>query len=122
MNKEDNKKNFSTNISGDTIIQLKDGRLLVYYFRNNDKISIYDQNTFKETIKISLYDIIYQNKKKKYKQVKKVKKVKEEKEITKDQKKSKGCISSIFSYISSFFYNHQKKQEQEEKYNEEKKR
>ena len=47
MNKEENKNYISAYINGDSIIQIKDGRLLAYYFRESYTISIYNQNTLK---------------------------------------------------------------------------
>ena len=67
MNKEENKNYLSAYINGDSIIQIKDRRLLTYYFRNNDTISIYNQDTFKKDLKISIYDLIKQHEKKKTK-------------------------------------------------------
>ena len=45
---------FCENIHGDSLIQLKDGRLLFYYFREGDNIYIYDSKSFRELFKIYL--------------------------------------------------------------------
>jgi len=112
MNKEENKNYISAYINGDSIIQIKDGRLLAYYFRKNDKISIYNQNTFQKDLGIRLNALIkkHEVKKKKVKKIKKVVKIKVKDIKNNDQeqkklKESKGYIASFFLYISSFFSN-----------------
>ena len=44
-------------IDGDSIIQLSDGRIISYYFRKSDIITIYNQNTFESILTIDLWDI-----------------------------------------------------------------
>ena len=48
----------TTPLYGDTIFQLKDGRILAYYCREEPIIKVYDQNSFKNTLDIKLYKII----------------------------------------------------------------
>ena len=43
---------------GDTLFQLKDGRILAYYFREEPNLTVYNQNSFKELLDIDLYKII----------------------------------------------------------------
>ena len=43
---------------GDSIIQLKNGKLIVYDLKENGKIIIYDQNTFQEILRINLIKIL----------------------------------------------------------------
>ena len=44
-------------VDGDSIIQLSDGRILTYYFRDLNEITIYNKDTFKSILTIDLYDI-----------------------------------------------------------------
>ena len=48
---------------GNSIIQLKDGRLLSFYLRQYGIINIYNQNTFKKILNINLIEIIKKEKK-----------------------------------------------------------
>ena len=43
---------------GDSIIQLKDGRLIFYNLKKNGKVIIYNQNTFQEILSINLIEIL----------------------------------------------------------------
>ena len=49
-------------IDGDSIIQLSDGRIISYYFRKSDIITIYNQNTFESILTIDLWDITIKEK------------------------------------------------------------
>ena len=42
----------------DSIIQLKDGRLIFYNLKKNGKVIIYNQNTFQEILSINLIEIL----------------------------------------------------------------
>ena len=52
----------TTPLYGDTIFQLKDGRILAYYCRQEPYINVYDQSSFKKSLEINLYKIIYDEK------------------------------------------------------------
>ena len=78
---------FSEYISGDSIIQLRNGKLIFHYFNKYDYyINIYDEKTFHQLFEISLYEIIL-----KYKQeIEKNKaKLKNEKDNEKEKIKDK---------------------------------
>ena len=47
-------------IEADTIIQLKDGRLLFYYFREYYSIYIYNEKTFEQLFEIDLKNLKYE--------------------------------------------------------------
>ena len=47
---------------GDSIFQLKDGRILAYHMRKGDNLIVYDQNSFKELFNINLSKIIIDEK------------------------------------------------------------
>ena len=49
---------FSTQIQGDSLIQLKDGRILSYFFRSNYRIRIYDSKAYQRLFTINLYQPI----------------------------------------------------------------
>ena len=49
---------FSGNILADSLIQLKDGRLIFYYFRGSSIISIYDSKTFHKLFEVYLFKLI----------------------------------------------------------------
>ena len=89
MNKTSNQEFISHYIHGDTIIQLKDGRILSYYSKNGYKnINIYSQNTFHRILYIDIYLLI------------ELQKLKKEKRNI----KSKSMLSNLYSKISSFFF------------------
>ena len=53
------------NLDGDSLIQLDDGRILSFHFRNSYySLNIYDQKEFKEMLSIDLREILQQNEKK----------------------------------------------------------
>ena len=58
---------FSKKIDGDSIIQLKDGKILFYHFRFFYNISIYNEKTFQKLYEINLIEFIkkYEEEKKK---------------------------------------------------------
>ena len=45
-------------LEGDSIFQLKDGKIISYFFRDNSNLILYDQNSFKKLIEIELGKII----------------------------------------------------------------
>jgi len=47
-------------IEADTVIQLKDGRLIFYYYREDYNIYIYNEKTFQQLFEINLRKIIYE--------------------------------------------------------------
>ena len=49
---------FTKNIRGDSMLQLKDGRIIFYYFRNGYRFSIYDDKTFRKLYEIDLDKMI----------------------------------------------------------------
>ena len=49
---------FTKKINGDSIIQLKDGKILFYYFRFFYNISIYNEKTFQKLYEIDLIEFI----------------------------------------------------------------
>ena len=78
--------------SGDSLIQLRDGRILSYYFRDSDLISVYNPKTFKKYSSIEFYEIKFENIKRKVKNIDE-KKQKYEEFILYDKiyKEFKGC-------------------------------
>ena len=48
----------SSKVEGDSLIQLKDGRILFYYFRGNNNLSLYNEKTFLKILEIDLYELI----------------------------------------------------------------
>ena len=63
---------FSNEVSGDSLIQLKDGKLIFYYFRENSFLQIYNDKTLQKIKKINLFKPInkYQKEKEKGKDIK----------------------------------------------------
>ena len=55
-------------INGNSIIQLKDGKLLFYYFNKFYDIYIYNEKTFQNLFEIDLYKPIYEFVKRKRKE------------------------------------------------------
>ena len=55
---------YKQGIKGDSMIKLKEGRILFYYFSKYYNIYIYDQKTFQNLLEIDLYKFIYEYKKK----------------------------------------------------------
>ena len=55
---------FTQHIYADSVIQLKNGRILFYYFKNYDYIFIYNEKTFQKILDIDIYNSIkeYENK------------------------------------------------------------
>ena len=51
---------FKKKVEGDSIIQLKDGKILLYYFRGIYDIFIYNEKTFHKLLEIDLYKPIYE--------------------------------------------------------------
>ena len=55
------------NLDGDSLVQLDDGRIISFFFRNSYSFScplkIYDQKEFKEILSIELVEILKQNNK-----------------------------------------------------------
>jgi len=51
-------------LDGDSLIQLDDGRILSFHFRNSDTLKIYEQKEFKELLSINLEEVLNQNNKK----------------------------------------------------------
>ena len=49
---------FTTEIQGDSLIQLKDGRILSYFFRSDYRIRIYGNKSFQRMFTINLYQSI----------------------------------------------------------------
>ena len=72
------------NKKGDSIIQLKDGKLLFYYFNQLYYIYIYNEKTFQNLFEIDFYKLIYQFEKEKEKE-KNEDKLKEKKEDNFDE-------------------------------------
>ena len=64
-------------ISGDSIIQLRDGKLLFYFFMEFYDIYIYNEKTFQNLFEIDLYKLIYEFEKEKEKNEDKLKDKKE---------------------------------------------
>jgi len=58
MSKKEAQIYFSKDIKGDSIFQLRDGKLIFYYFRENYKILIYNEKTFQKLYEINLNEII----------------------------------------------------------------
>ena len=54
---------FSKTVNGDSILQLKDGSLLFYYFRSKYGISIYNEKSFQKIFAINILKAIkkYEN-------------------------------------------------------------
>ena len=50
-------------LDGDSLIQIDDGRILSFHFRNSDTLKIYEQKEFKELLSINLEEILNQNNK-----------------------------------------------------------
>ena len=50
----------STKIEADTVIQLKNGKLLLYYFREDNNIYVYNEKTFDKLYKIDLKTLKYE--------------------------------------------------------------
>ena len=48
----------SSTVEGDSLIQLKDGRILFYNFREEYNFSLYNEKTFQKILEIDLYDLI----------------------------------------------------------------
>ena len=62
---------FKKIINGNSIITLKDGKIIFFSFRNSHNFDIYDEKTFKRLFQINLYEIIlqYENENKKDKNI-----------------------------------------------------
>ena len=60
MIKKEVQFNMKAKIEANTIIQLKDGRLLFYYFRENYNIYIYNGKTFEQLFEIDLQNLKYE--------------------------------------------------------------
>ena len=60
MIKKEVQFNMKAKIEANTIIQLKDGRLLFYYFREIYKIYIYNEKTFEQLFEIDLQNLKYE--------------------------------------------------------------
>ena len=60
MIKKEVQFNMKAKIEANTIIQLKDGRLLFYYFREIYKIYIYNEKTFEQLFEIDLKNLKYE--------------------------------------------------------------
>ena len=56
---------FKQQIYADSVMQLKNGRILFYYFKDSYDIYIYNEKTFQKIFKINIYKPIieYENKK-----------------------------------------------------------
>ena len=54
----------SKKINGDTLLQIKDGRILSYYFRNDIELTLYDHKSFNEIFNIKLFELIENSEKK----------------------------------------------------------
>ena len=63
MKKENIEILFTSDTRGDSILELKDGKILTYYFRGSSIISVYNGKTFKQLYEIYLIKIIgkYEN-------------------------------------------------------------
>ena len=72
----------SSKVEGDSLIQLKDGRILFYYFRENNTLSLYNEKTFLKILEIDLYELIEKYAKE---ELEKKEKNKEKKEEGKDK-------------------------------------
>ena len=48
----------SKKINGDTLLQIKDGRILSYYFRKGTVLTLYDHKSFNEIFNIKLFELI----------------------------------------------------------------
>ena len=46
---------FSEEIYGDILLQLKDGKIIFYYFRGEGNIYIYNEKSFQKLFEINLY-------------------------------------------------------------------
>ena len=91
---------FSNEVSGDSLIQLKDGKLIFYYFRENSFLQIYNDKTLQKIKKINLFKPInkYQKEKEKGKDIKDDKLGKElEDEKEKEKKRMMMKILIIFT-------------------------
>ena len=71
-------------IRGDSIIQLKDGKILTYYFREYYDIYIYHEKTFENILELDLYKPIYEYEKEKEKNENKLKDKKEDNIVNKN--------------------------------------
>ena len=58
---------FTKKINGDSIIQLKDGKILFYHFRFFYNISIYNEKTFQKLYEIDLIEFIKKHEERKKK-------------------------------------------------------
>ena len=56
---------FTSKVKGDSLLQLKDGRLLFYYFRTKYRIKIYNEKSFQKILAINLFKAIYEYEKEK---------------------------------------------------------
>ena len=52
----------SKDINGDSLLQIKDGRILAYFFRNNRHLTIYDEKSLNEIFNIDLQKSIEKEK------------------------------------------------------------
>ena len=50
-------------LDGDSLLQLDDGRILSFHFRDTNDLKIYEQEEFKEILSIDLTEILKHNKK-----------------------------------------------------------
>ena len=69
---------FQVNINGDSIMQLKDGKLLLFYFRNRYLIHIYNEKTLQKLFEIDFYEAISEYEKEKINNNNKIKDPKED--------------------------------------------
>ena len=95
-------------IRGDSIIQLKDGKILTYYFREFYDIYIYHEKTFENILELDLYKPIYEYEKEKEKNENKLKDKNENNIVNKndyfrykyiERSKNKNSIKELYNGI-----------------------
>ena len=69
---------FQVNINGDSIMQLKDGKILLFYFQNFYSIYIYNEKTFQKLFEIDFDETISEYEKEKLKKDNKLKDINED--------------------------------------------
>ena len=82
-------------LNGDSLLQLDDGRILSFHFRDTEDLKIYDQEEFKEILSIDLTEILKQNKK----DVKSFYESEKTFELSVIQLKNKSILVGFYTYL-----------------------
>ena len=97
----------SSTVQGDSLIQLKDGKILFYYFRERYHLDLYNEKTFKKILEIDLCDLIKKYEKEK-EELKKTEKKTEEKDIINEDEFEEEFLCLGRHFINYDLYNEYK--------------